>query len=281
VDSATFGRTARAIVVGLIAGFLAGMFGVGGGVVAVPLLVLWLGLAQHRAHATSMAAILATASAAVVVASAGGAVDWRVAGILAIGSVFGAYAGTRLLDRVSELWLAVAFSLLAVVSAVRLFFAEPSAAVGAVAVLTPVTIVALVLIGLVAGTLAALLGVGGGIIYVPAMVLLLGLPQHVAQGTSLATIIPTALVATLANARVGRVDWRSAIGVGLGGVVAGVGGVLLAFQLEGVVLQRLFAVLLVLVTLNMLRKVWRSATKPPGDEEGAPDDGVAQSLPPP
>ena len=185
------GWLVRAVAIGLIAGFLAGLFGVGGGIVAVPALVLLLGLTQHRAHATSMAAILATATAAAITAGAAGSVDWAVAAVLACGSVVGAYLGARLLDHISEIWLAIAFSILATISAVRLFIGSGDESTPVTAVdWSPRLVVSLVLVGLVAGTLAALLGVGGGIIYVPAMVLLLGLSQHVAQGSSLAADHP-------------------------------------------------------------------------------------------
>jgi uncharacterized membrane protein YfcA len=263
------GWMVRAVTIGLIAGFLAGLFGVGGGIVAVPGLVLLLGLTQHRAHATSMAAILATATAAALTAGFAGSVDWAVAAVLASGSAVGAYIGTRMLDRISEVWLAVAFSVLATVSAVRLFIGSGEETSPAATVAwSPRLAVSLVLVGLVAGTLAALLGVGGGIIYVPAMVLLLGISQHVAQGSSLAAIIPTAVVATWANLRAGRVDKRAAVVVGLGGVAAGVAGVQLALRIEGFVLQRMFAVLLVLVTIQMLLKVVRSARQPAAADEG-------------
>ncbi len=263
------GWLVRAIAIGLIAGFLAGLFGVGGGIVAVPGLVLLLGLTQHRAHATSMAAILATATAAAITAGLAGSVDWAVAAVLACGSVVGAYIGARLLDHIPEVWLAVAFSILATVSAVRLFIGSGDESPPTTSVdWSPRLVVSLVLVGLVAGTLAALLGVGGGIIYVPAMVLLLGLSQHVAQGSSLAAIIPTAVVATLTNMRAGRVDKRAAVVVGLAGITAGVAGVQLALRIEGLVLQRMFAVLLVLVTIQMLLKVVRSSRQPAVADEG-------------
>ncbi len=263
------GWLVRAIAIGLIAGFLAGLFGVGGGIVAVPGLVLLLGLTQHRAHATSMAAILATATAAAITAGLAGSVDWAVAAVLASGSAVGAYIGARLLDHIPEVWLAVAFSILATVSAVRLFIGSGDESAPTTSVdWSPRLVVSLVLVGLVAGTLAALLGVGGGIIYVPAMVLLLGLSQHVAQGSSLAAIIPTAVVATLTNMRAGRVDKRAAIVVGLAGITAGVAGVQLALRIEGLVLQRMFAVLLVLVTIQMLLKVVRSSRQPAVADEG-------------
>ena len=170
-----------------------------------------------------MAAILATATAAAITAGAAGSVDWAVAAVLASGSAVGAYIGTRLLDHISEVWLAVAFSVLATVSAIRLFIGsgEETSPVTTVD-WSPRLAVSLVLVGLVAGTLAALLGVGGGIIYVPAMVLLLGISQHVAQGSS----SPPSSHRSGGDAGQpagGRVDKRAAVVVGLGGVAAGDG----------------------------------------------------------
>ena len=71
------------------------------------------------------------------------------------------------------------------------------------------TILELLVIGFAAGSIAASLGVGGGIIYVPALVAFFGFAQHEAQGTSLALIIPTAIIATIVHQKAGRVDWRT------------------------------------------------------------------------
>lgn len=115
------------------------------------------------------------------------------------------------------------------------------------------TILTLVTIGVFAGILGAALGVGGGIVIVPALVVLLAVPQHAAQGTSLAVIVPTAIVATLVHARAGRVDLRLALGLGAGGVIGGVVGAFTALSLDALVLRRLFALFLVLIALRMLR----------------------------
>ncbi len=111
----------RAAGLGLAAGFVGGLFGVGGGVVVVPGLVLWLGLAQHRAHATSVAAIVASASAALVPFALDGEVDWPAALALFAGAGVGAYGGARLIARIPEVWLARAFVALMAVAAVRLW----------------------------------------------------------------------------------------------------------------------------------------------------------------
>jgi uncharacterized membrane protein YfcA len=119
------------------------------------------------------------------------------------------------------------------------------------------TIALLIVVGLLAGTVAAALGVGGGIVFVPALVVLLDFTQHEAQGTSLAVIIPTALIATVVHARHGRVDWRAALPVALGGAVGALAGASVALRLDGELLRRLFAVLLVVLAIRMLLRTRR------------------------
>lgn len=121
------------------------------------------------------------------------------------------------------------------------------------------TEVALILVGLAAGTMGSILGVGGGIVFVPALASLFALAQHDAQGTSLAVIIPTTLVGAWVHSRAGRVDWRTAVLLGTGGIVGGVLGARTALELEAPVLKRMFALFLVLAALRMLGKTRRRA----------------------
>lgn len=111
-----------------------------------------------------------------------------------------------------------------------------------------------VVLGALAGVLAGMFGVGGGILFVPVLVAL-GLDQHDATGTSLLAIIPTAIVGTWRQARYGNVRWRSAAVIGAAAVVAAQGGVALAESLSGATLRRLFAALLVLVAFQI---AWRA-----------------------
>jgi uncharacterized membrane protein YfcA len=125
-----------------------------------------------------------------------------------------------------------------------------------------VTVVGLILVGLVAGSLAVNLGIGGGIIYVPSLVTIFSLAQHEAQGTSLAVIAPTALLAAVVHGRAGRVEWRVAISLGIGGVVGGLIGAGIALSLDAPVLRKMFALLMVLMAIRMLRRTSRSAHPP-------------------
>jgi uncharacterized membrane protein YfcA len=96
--------------------------------------------------------------------------------------------------------------------------------------------------------------VGGGIIYVPALVTIFSLAQHEAQGTSLALIIPTTIVATIVHARAGRVDWRISGLLALGAVGGGFLGAEVALALEAPVLRKMFGVLVAITALRMLHK---------------------------
>jgi uncharacterized protein len=117
--------------------------------------------------------------------------------------------------------------------------------------------IALITLGLVAGALAAALGLGGGVIFVPSLVVLFGFEQHLAQGTSLAVIFPTAIVATVAHARMGSVRWPLAIPVGIAGIVGAVVGARVALLLDADLLRRMFGVFLVLLAARMAWRAWR------------------------
>jgi uncharacterized protein len=113
-----------------------------------------------------------------------------------------------------------------------------------------VTYVLAVVLGLAAGVLAGMFGVGGGILFVPTLVAL-GLDQHDAIGTSLLAIVPTVLVGTWRQARYGNVRWRAAVIIGIAAAAAAQAGVVLAEALSGATLRRLFAGLLVVVAVQI------------------------------
>jgi uncharacterized membrane protein YfcA len=116
------------------------------------------------------------------------------------------------------------------------------------------TYVLAVVLGLVAGVFAGMFGVGGGILFVPALIAL-GLDHHDAIGTSLLAIVPTAVVGTWRQSRYGNVRWRAALVLGIAAAAAAQGGVVLAEALSDATLRRLFAGLLVLVSAQV---AWRS-----------------------
>ena len=124
-------RLARAAAVGLVAGFLSGLFGVGGGILIVPALVLVMAMDQRLAHGTSLAAVLPIAVSSTLGYALEDKVDWPVAALLAAAAVAGAVVGTHALQRLPQRTLAFAFSGLLVVTAVRLLSTTRTPAEGA------------------------------------------------------------------------------------------------------------------------------------------------------
>jgi uncharacterized protein len=117
-------------------------------------------------------------------------------------------------------------------------------------------------LGVVAGVLAGLFGVGGGILFVPTLTLVLGLTQLHAEATSLLAIIPTALVGAWRQTRYGNVRWRAALVLGIAAVGGVEAGVQIAEALPEHALRRLFAVLMLLVAGQIAWRAWRRPAYP-------------------
>jgi uncharacterized membrane protein YfcA len=119
------------------------------------------------------------------------------------------------------------------------------------------TILLAVALGFVAGVLAGLFGVGGGILFVPTLTLGLGLTQLHAEATSLLAIIPTVAAGTWRQQRYGNVRWQPAVVIGLAAVVGVEGGVAVAERVPEGILQRLFGALMILVAAQIALRAWR------------------------
>ena len=241
--------------IGLAAGLLSGLFGVGGGTVIVPLLVLILGFDQRLAAGTSLAAIVPTAPVGVVSYALSGSVAWIPALILAAGAVVGAQVGTWLLPRLPITALRWGFVGFLVAVIVGLFLVIPSRDAGLA--LTVVTIIGLVALGLITGVLAGLLGVGGGVVVVPVLMLLFGTSDLVAKGTSLLMMIPTALSGTIGNARRRNVDLVAAVLVGGAACTTTALGAWIATRVDPLLGNILFAAFLTVIAVQMGLRAWR------------------------
>lgn len=244
------GWIVRAGAIGLAAGALSGLFGVGGGIVIVPGLVLLSRMDQRLAHGTSLAAILPIAASGAVGFATAGSVDWPVAAFLAGGGMIGAAVGTGVLQRAPEHALRIGFAVLLLITAGALFLRlgdDPGRGP-----LVAGLALGLVALGAGAGILAGLFGVGGGAVVVPALVLLYALPDAIAKGTSLLVIIPTAVVGTIRNVRFGNAELPMAALIGVIGAITAFVFARVAVRLDPAVSGLLFGGLLVSVAVQLL-----------------------------
>ena len=249
------------IAVGVVSGLLAGLFGIGGGTIIVPALV-WVGLTQRNAAATSVAAIIPTSVSGVASYSLHGDVDWIAALLLALGMIIGSQIGSWLLALLSELvlrWAYVAFLVFVIIS--QLAFTPSRYSTIDMSVITGVL---LFLLGIVIGTLAGLLGIGGGAIAVPALSLLFGASDLIARGTSLLAMFPSAITGTAANLKRRLVHLRDGLVIGIAAAVVAPLGTLIATSISARLGANLFALYLFLL---LVRCTWTALTITPGVRE--------------
>jgi uncharacterized protein len=124
-----------------------------------------------------------------------------------------------------------------------------------------------VVLGFAGGILAGLFGVGGGILFVPALVLVLGLTQVHAEATSLLAILPTVVVGAWRQHRYGNLDWRAALIVGLGSIVGVEGGVQIAKALPEETLRTLFAIFMLIVAASVAWRALRPESTYPSSDD--------------
>jgi len=239
---------------GIGAGLLSGMFGLGGGIIIVPGLMFALGMDQRRAHGTSLAGVFLISLSSFFSYWTHDHIDWPVVLWLSIGSVAGSLVGAELLNRLSKRTLTLAFIGILVIAGIRMFFKIDAAGE---MILNAPTAAWLVAIGLVVGALAGMLGLGGGLMTVPILVIFFHVAPALAKGTSLTVVIPTALSGTFQNLRNKNTDLTAAAIVSSTGIVTAIAGSWIAARMNDAVSNFLFAVLLIFIAGRMLLQLRR------------------------
>ena len=203
------------VLAGFAAGVLAGMFGVGGGVVSTPAITAIYGVAPVVAVATPLPVIFPTAIVGAETYRRSGQIDLRAAAWISVFGAFAAAAGAALTGIVNG-------HLLLIVTAVLLAWQAVEVARGATVreatARREATVWAYAGIGLIAGLASGLLGIGGGIVIVPMLVGWLGMPLKRALGTSLAAIVAIVVPGAAVHAALGHIDWGIALVLALGSV---------------------------------------------------------------
>ena len=228
----TLRRILLVIATGVGAGFLSGLFGVGGGLVIVPALMALLGMDQRRASATSLAAIIVTAAVGSGTYALHGEVSWAGGALLVVGALAGSQIGVWLLRRLpapSLPWILIGFTVFVIVSQ----YLQVPTREGIVS-LTPASC---------------------------ALLILVGVGDLIARGTSLLVMIPTGIAGTVTNLRHRMVDLRVGLIVGASAAATAPAGRLVATLVSpsvGAILFNIFLLSIIASTILKMRKKSRS-----------------------
>lgn len=233
-------RAARLLASGLVTGFGGGLASLGGGTILIPLLTEWLDMSRFEARGTAMATAGFTALTGAFSYSLHGSVDWRTLLWTGLPALVCAPVAARLSRTWPQHLLRRIFGVVVLLGAVALLVREPAGTGFA----SGWPMLWLALVGVIAGSVAGLVGVSGGPVLAPLFVLGLGMPQALAQGSSLLARVPAIAGGVAEDARERAVAWRTLPLLGSGVIVGTVCGSLLALHLPDRGLHWLFAILL-------------------------------------
>ena len=214
-------EAAIGVVVGFVSGVLSGLFGVGGGIVMTPGIQVLMGAPPIVSLATPLPAILPTALTGAFTYHRSGQVDTRAAAWMAGPGIVSAIVGAVLTDIVDTHLLLVITAILLAWQAIGILHgarARARTSGGADETVVVGSAAAFLAIGLAAGFVSGLLGIGGGLIMVPLLAGWLGMPLKRALGTSLLTIVVLVIPGTIVHVALGHIDWAIFLVVTLGAV---------------------------------------------------------------
>lgn len=241
------------ILLGLVLGFgiggSLGLLGGGGSILTVPALVYLVGQTPQVAVMTSLAIVGANSAMGAFFHRAQGTLNWRVALLFGGAGMATAYIAAGFSDRISPDVIMVAFAtLMLVIGLLLIFRGAPPGRVE----LENLSLVKILASGAAVGLLTGILGVGGGFLIVPALVMLVGLPMQQAVGTSLVVIAMNSLAGFMGHLGDGALDVPSLIVFVAAGLAGTFAGARLAHRLPAARLRQAFAGFVIVLAIFLL-----------------------------
>ena len=241
---------------GVLVGFVLGLVGGGGSILAVPLIVYLVGVSDpHVAIGTSALAVAANAATGLASHARAGTVKWRCATLFAAAGILGAFAGSSIGKQVAGERLLALFALVMIIVAVMMLRRRDASGDPDV-VLGRENGGKLAAFGAGAGAFSGLFGIGGGFLVVPGLVAATGMPMINAIGSSLVAVTAFGLTTAVNYAASGLIDWLLAAAFIAGGLAGGAAGAAAARRLahRRGALTGIFAAMIFAVALYMLGK---------------------------
>jgi hypothetical protein len=248
-----------AVAAGLVIGALVGLLGGGGSILAVPALVYAAGQSLPQAVATSLLVVGITAVVALLPRLRAGQIAWRIALLFGAAGAATAFAGAAVNRLLPEDVVLALFAALMIGAGIRMLQEKPSTGVACATDGSPVNwrrcLPRTLAGGLVVGFLTGLLGVGGGFLIMPVLVMVLGLPMTTAIGTSLVIVALNSAAGFTAHAGDTALDVPVTIAFTAAAVVTALAAGRLATRLDTVRLRRWFAYLVFVVAAAVLVQI--------------------------
>ncbi len=252
MEFASFGLLAG---IGLIGGFMAGFLGIGGGIVMIPLLMYGAGLPVKLVTGISMVQAFFATSSGLLIHRKNRTVDVRLGVTLGTAGVIGGLAGSVGSSRLDSRTLLMLYVILVAIAIGLLAFAPRSEKAKS----TPVKIWQVFPLGLGVGTLAGMLGVGGGFIMTPLMISVLRIPTKIAVGTSLLMILPTTFAGATGKIATGQFDLAIAAAVITGSIIGAQFGGRVNSKVSPRAVRTSLALLLVAILIRTVIDLFTSA----------------------
>lgn len=257
-------RTPVAVGVGFVGGAFGALLGGGTGTITIPVLDKLTDLKRATIHGTATIANIAVAVVgATVYGLRGGAIDPTIGLALMAGGVFGALFGAKFVARAPELVLRLVFTVVLVLSGTKMLLdgigldpLDHSPILPAHVRENLVVLIALATaLGVVVGAWSSAMGLGGGLLTVPIMVLLFGADLHLAVGTSLVVMLPNSITGAVAHVRQKTASVPLGARLAVGAAVGSVLGALLALVLDSHVLGMIFGVFVLVMAGREIRRM--------------------------
>ena len=259
------------LLIGLIAGVMSGMFGIGGGVIIVPALIIFAGVPQTLANGTSLTALLLpVAIFAVLAYYRAKLIDIKASALIALGLVTGVFGGAKIALNLPSKTLMQLYGLFLLYASWRfiepvglwqsIFKKEkndfPNAYSKTIKKPNPNAFLIL-LLGIIAGLFSGLFGIGGGVIIVPVLSTFFHYNHKIAIGTSLgALLLPVGLPGVICYGLAGQFDVLLAAPVALGLLVGAIFGANITIRLPSTIIRKLYGLFLLLIALNSIFQGW-------------------------
>ncbi len=245
-------NTALAALIGFLAGIVASFFGIGGGVIFVPSLIIIFGFEPASAVATSLLAIIFTSSSSVVAYTRKKLVKHRDGLLFVIASIPGALLGAYLTSILPGKIIRIVFSFFLFFTAYNIAKGKKKDYLKSYGRREGANKKLAVIAFFIAGMASGLLGIGGGILFVPVMVILIGFDIHEAIATSAFMILITATFGVLEHLILGHVNVLFGVLFGVFGVIGAQIGAIMSVRTQSKTLRILFALLLVISGLRLI-----------------------------